>query len=468
MNRFSSTEESGLPGNADFSGRVPGGAKRFPIASRAGFLILASVVAPIFLLLAAWKTSSQRYRHWLLTAFVTMYGATIAIRYDPTGQGSDGVRHLLLVYEHYVGMSFATFLSDLWYVLTFQVASDPGIRDVYKHVVSYFVGGVLGQPQLFFTVIAFVYGYFFTGSLLEIFRHVKWRHLNYVVLGLAAMLFLVKNIEGVNTVRTWTGLWVLVYACLRYYDTRKARYALMMLLPPLIHFGYFFMVLPALTVLLLGNKPRAYAVIFVLSSVTTLINPGDIVDVVSTTERGAAAVSGYYVEEQATFEQMRASAASMGGRWWKTLRFLGIQKWALNVLIYTLLAAGVYFTLMNYRQRSLFSVGLLTLALSNSTWFLYAVSNRSWIIGCIFILGAFVMARTNPDTGPRLITRVPGYYKWGINLSLVLFVPYLLFNMSTILDYPSIFMLVAPFLVWFDPEMNMSIKYVIQVLLGIR
>ena len=397
-----------------------------------------------------------------------MYGATISIRYDPTGQGADGVRHLLLVYEHYVGMTFATFLSDLWHVLSFQVASDPGIRDVYKHVVSYFVGGVLGQPQLFFTVVAFIYGYFFTGSLLEIFRHVKWRHVNYIVLGLAAMLFLVKNIEGVNTVRTWTGLWVLVYACLRYYDTKKARYALMMLLPPFIHFGYFLMVLPALAVLVLGNMPRSYAVIFVLSSVTTLINPGDIADVVSMTERGAEAVSGYYVEEQATFAERRARVQNIGGRWWSAFQFLGIQKWALNVFIYTLLAAGVYFALMNYRQRSLFSVGLLTLAFSNSTWFLFAVSNRSWIIGCVFILAAFIMARTDPNTGPRLIKQVPAYYKWGVNASLVLFVPYILYNLSVILDFPSVFMFVAPFVVWMDPGMNMSIKYVLQVLLGIR
>ena len=468
MNRFSPTQESGLPGDAAFSGGVPGGSKRFPIGARAGFLVLASVVAPVFLLVAAWKTSSQRYRHWLLTAFVTMYGATIAIRYDPTGEGSDGVRHLLLVYDHYVGMTFAQFAEDLWYALTLQDASHQAIRDPYKHLVSYFVGGVLGQPQLFFTVIAFVYGYFFTGSLLEIFRHVKWRHLNYVVLGLAAMLFLVKNIEGVNTVRTWTGLWMLVYACLRYYDTKKARYALMMLLPPFIHFGYFVMVLPALAVLVLGNKPRAYAVIFVLSSMTTFINPGDIVDVVSTTERGAAAVAGYYVEEEATFEDRVAYAQNVGGRWWNQFRFLGIQKWALNVFIYTLLASGVYFALMGYRQKSLFSVGLLTLAFSNSTWFFFAVSSRSWLIGCVFILASFIMARTDPHFGPRLVSRTPPFYKWGINLSLLLFVPYILYNLSTILDYPSVFMFVAPFVVWLDPEMNMSIKYVLQVLLGIR
>src|SRR6056297_1686955 len=82
------------------------------LASRAGYLIFAAVVAPIFLLVAAWRTNSAKYRHWLLTAFVTMYGATIMIQYDPTGEGSDGVRHLLMVYEHYGGMSFAQFLED--------------------------------------------------------------------------------------------------------------------------------------------------------------------------------------------------------------------------------------------------------------------------------------------------------------------------------------------------------------------
>ena len=242
----------------------------------------------------------------------------------------------------------------------------------------------------------------------------------------------------------------------------------MMLLPPFIHFGYFVMVLPALAVLIFGNQPRLYAIIFVLSSMTTFINPGDIVDVVSQTERGAAAVEGYYVEEQATFEDRRAYASSIGGRWWNTFRFLGIQKWALNVLVYTLLAAGVYFSLMKYRQTSLFSIGLLTLAFSNATWFFSAVSGRSWLIGCVFILASFVMARTDPHTGPRLIKRVPPYYKWGVNLSLVLFFPFFLFNLSTILDFPSIFMFVAPFVVWLEPEMNMSIKYVLQVLLGIR
>ena len=438
------------------------------ISARTGYLILASLVAPILLLISAWRTNSERYRHWLLTAFVTMYGATIAIRYDPSGEGGDGVRHLLLVYEHYVGMSFFTFLSDLWAVLSLQVASDPAIRDVYKHLVSYFVGAVLGQPQLFFTVIAFVYGYFFIGSLLEISRHLQWQKLNYIILGFAVLLFILKNIEGINTIRTWTGLWILVYACLKYYDSKKRRYLFLMFAPPLVHFGYFVMILPALTVLIFGTHARLYAILFLASSMTTFFNPGDIAELVATTERGEVAVSGYLVEEQESFEETRQRVMAMETRWWHQFSKLGIQKWALNVLIYTLLAGGIYFVFMNYRQKTLFSIGLLTLTMSNSMWFFTALSNRTWLIGCLFILASFLMMRTNPTTAPKLVYRVPRFYKFGVQLSLFLFIPFFVFNLSILLDYPSFFMFVAPFLVWIDPDINMSIKYVLQVLMGLR
>lgn len=452
---------------------TPGFLQRAPsVSSRAGYLVLATVVAPIFLLVAAWRTNSAKYRHWLLTAFVTMYGATIIIQYDPSGKGADGVRHLQMVYEHYTFMSFSQFLEDIWSVMTFQDASHPGIRDLYKHLVSYLVGGVLGLPALFFTVIAFVYGYFFTGSFIEIFKHVRWRKANYVVLAFIFLLFLVKNIEGVNTVRTWTGLWVLMYGCLRYYDTKNKKYIFLMLLPPFIHFGYFLMVLPAVAVLLFGNRPKIYGILFVVSSLTTVFNPGDvtdIVDIIESTERGADAVQAYMLEEKQTWGELRDWVSNdIGGRWYRQFQFLGIQKWALNLLIYVLLAGGIYRYVMNYRQRTLFSIGLVTLAFSNMTWFLYAVSNRSWIIGCVFVLSSFVMTRVDPVTAPRLLRTVPSYYSLGVHFSLILFVPYILYNMSILVDYISLFMFVAPFLVWIDPEMNMSIKYALQVILGIR
>lgn len=418
---------------------------------------------PALLLVQAWKTKSFRYRHYLLTAFVTAYGATIAIQYDPTGQGADGVRHLLSVYQHYVGLSFEQFLIELWGSVTFQAE---GPKDSYKHIVSYLVGGVLGLPWLFFTVVAFVYGYFFTGSLLEIFKHVRWSRLNYVLLGFAALIFLLKNIEGINTVRTWTGMWVLVYACLRYYDTKHFRYILLMLMPPFIHVGYFVMVLPALAVLVFGNRPLLYAGLFVLSSFTTILNPGTAVEALSVTDRGAQQVRSYYREETRSVDEIIQQAGA-NTRWYRTYYKAGIQKWALNVFIYTLLLGGIYFNCMSYRQKTLFSIGLMTLTLSNAAWFISALSNRSWLIGCTFVIAAFVMANSDPESRTRIVNSIKPYYKLGLHFSLLLFVPYFLYNLSVLIDYPSVFTFAAPFAVWLDPDVNMSIKEFLRMLMGI-
>lgn len=430
-------------------------------------VLASSLIAPWLLLVAAWKTKSHRQKHWLLTMFVTIYGATISIAYDPYGAGPDGVRHLLAVYTHYADLSFGQFLDELWSIIFLRsdATATGGSADVYKHVLSYLTGSVLGMPQLFFPIVAFVYGYFFTGSLLEIFRHFKKSRWTYVFLAFAALFFLVKNVEGVNTVRTWTGLWILVYACLRYYSTKKVRYAVLMFVPPFVHFGYFIMAIPAWLVLFMGNRQIVYAVLFVASSFTTFFNPGTVTEVVSETELGQHRVQAYYRESTESAEEIREAGQAKGQQIWLTTQELGIQKWALNVFVYTLLFAGVYFRSMNRVQRTLFSVGLLTITISNMTWYLYAVSNRSWIIGCVFLLAAYLMARQDPETSRRLPVRSTTY-RAGLHISLLLFVPYFTYNLSTILDFPSLFMLGFPIVPILSPELNMSLKEGLRALLG--
>ena len=428
------------------------------MTQRALSMLLPAMIAPWLLLVAAWKSSSERDRHWLLTFFVTIYGATISIAYDPLGHGPDGVRHLLRVYHHYLGMGFAQFSSELWQILTLR--KPPGTNDdVYIHVVSYISGGFLGDPRFFFPIVAFVYGYFFTGSLLEIFRHVRLGPRSYFFIGFAVLFFLVKNIEGVNTVRTWTGMWILVYACLKYYSTRRKRYLALMFAPPLFHFGYYVMAIPAWLFLLLGNKKRLIAVVFVASSFTTFINPGSVTEVISISELGAAKVDSYYVEEV-------QDKTDPSQRIWLWLQKFGLQKWALNVFIYTLLLSGVYTSRMNRIQTTIFSIGLLTLALSNSTWYLYAVSNRSWIIGCVFTLAAFLMFLQDPKTAGR-VPRSNQVYKVGNSASLLLFVPYIAYNLSTLMDFPSVYLFALPFLAVLNPESNVSLKEFAQDVLSI-
>jgi len=417
-------------------------------------LLLPAMIAPWVLLVAAWKSASHRERHWLLTFFVTIYGASITIAYDPLGAGPDGVRHLLRVYTHYVDLGLDEFLSELWLILTLRPPETTN-DDVYIHVLSYFTGGLLGEPRFFFPIVAFVYGYFFTGSMLEVFKQYKLRPSGYIFAAFALLFILVKNIEGVNTVRTWTGLWILVYACLRYYSTKQLRYLVLMFVPPLVHVGYLAIALPAWLVLLLGNKKKLYALLFVASSFTTFVNPGSVADVLSQSELGAQKVGGYYIEEA------HDTTRREGQRVWAWAENFGLQKWALNILIYTLLLKGVYFVAMTRYQRTLFSIGLLTLALSNSTWYFYALSNRSWVVGAVFILAAFVMALQNPECRARIRQSDP-IYKAGLHTSLLLFIPYFLFNLSILIDHPSVFIIALPFLAVVAPESNMSLKEAAQ------
>lgn len=421
-------------------------------------MLLPAMIAPWALLVAAWKSSSQRERHWLLTFFVTLYGASMTIAYDPLGAGPDGVRHLLRVYTHYVGLGFGQFVEELGLILTLRPPASTD-DDVFIHVVSYVSGGLLGEPRFFFPIVAFTYGFFFTGSMLEVFKHIKSRPRGYIFVAFALLFVLIKNIEGVNTVRTWTGMWILVYACLRYYSTKQLRYVVLMFVPPLIHVAYLVLALPAWLVLLIGNKKKVFALIFVASSFTTFVNPGSIAEVLSESELGAAKVQGYYIEEA------RDTTRGEGQRVWSWLAQIGLQKWALNILIYTLLLKQVYFVAMNRRQSSLFSIGLLTLALSNSTWYLFAVSNRSWIIGAVFILAAYLSALQNPENRSRLPRSDP-LYKAGLNISLLLFLPYFLYNLSTLLDFPSVYLIGLPFLAVLVPDSNMSLKEAAQSILN--
>lgn len=427
--------------------------------STVAVVVASSLIAPWLLLVAAWKAKSHRQKHWFLTLFVTIYGATITIAYDPYGEGPDGVRHLLAVHTHYADLTFDQFLEELWSIILLRsdASASAGSVDVYKHLLAYLTGGVLSMPQLFFPIVAFVYGYFFTGSLLEIFRHFKKSRWTYLFLAFTALFFLVKNIEGVNTVRTWTGLWILVYACLKYYSTKKLCYALLMFVPPFIHFGYFIMAMPAWIVLFLGNHKAVYAALFVASSFTTFFNPGTVAEIASKSELGQDRFSAYYRENTESGQEMIEAAEAQGQRIYRTAEKLGIQKWALNVFVYTLLLAGVYFRSMDRLQQTIFSIGLLTITLSNTTWYLYAVSNRSWIVGCIFLLAAYLMTRQDPITRRRLPNQSTTYIV-GLNISLLLFVPYFIVNLSRIADFPSVFMLGLPLAPILSPELNMSLK----------
>lgn len=419
--------------------------------------VILALTAPPLLLIELWQSSSERYKHWIITLLFTIFGSVMII-----GVG-DGYRHQLMVDYYYTSLGFDQFLEDLWKILTLQI-TESGARDVYKHVLSYVIGGLLGLPQLFFVAVATVYGYFFAGSVLHVLRHFKWKHSNYVVLGFVFIFLFIKGLDGFYTVRTGTGMWVLVYACLKYYEERRPRYLLLMFAPPLIHFGYFLMAIPAWVVLAFGSRPMIYSVILVMSTFSNFLPTQVMTDPISRTEIGAAKLQGYTVSEQDdSMEEFQRLASQTN--LYNAYRKSGLHRWAPAMLAFALIFSGVYLRGMSQYHSRILSVGIVTLAFSNLTWFLFAVHNRTLTIAIIFILAGYLMARLHPTTA-RSFRGLPPQYQLGLHLSLLLFVPLMMFTVSFLLDRMSIMFLGMPFLAWFYPDLQMSVKEGLNYLLG--
>lgn len=421
----------------------------------AAALVYALTVPPL-LLASLWRVHSTRYKHFALTLLFTIFGTVCII------QAGDAYRHQLSVDVYYSTISLSHFLTELWQILTLQV-TESGVRDVFKHVMGYLAGGILNMPYLFFPLVATVYGYFFAGSVLHVLRHLDLSKANYVILGLVFVFLFIKGLEGFYTVRTWTGMWILVYACLKYYETKKLRYMLLMFVPPFIHFGYFMMAIPAWIVLAFGSRALLYSGILIASTFTNFLPTQPVTEQIAQTDRGAASVGAYLREEERIaleeFEEARQQT-----NFYNAYRQSGLQRWAPTILVFTLIASGIYVRNMTPFQRRIFSVGVLTLAFSNLTWFLYAVHNRTLTIAMVFILAGFLMARLDPKTA-RHFRGLPPYYQWGLHLSLLLFAPLMMFQLSILLDRMSLFFLGMPFMVWLSPELNMSMKEVLRWLL---
>lgn len=426
---------------------------------RLGAIIAASMVFPPILISELWANRSEKYKQWLIAAVFVIFGATLV-------PGSADVARQIWAIEYVFGtMSFTNFVDDLFRVLTFRM-TEANTRDPYLHITGYFFGGVLGLPQLWLPAMAGVYGYFFGGSVLHVLRHFKLAKSNYVLIALAVTFLLILALTGLQNTRTGIGAWILVYSCLKYYESRRLRYLFLMLTPPFFHSGFWLMALPAWFVLAFGSRPVLYSTLLIVSSFTNVLPVDTVSQQLSRTERGEFWVHWYSREEQ-TDAVERFMDRRETTNWYNAYRQAGFHRWAPIVLAIVLIATGVYKTGMNRFQRRILSVGILTMAFSNMTWFLSAVHNRSLIIANLFILAAFLMARYHPETSAAF-RNLPPYYRWGLYLTVLLYFPQILFNLSVTLDRLSVFMFALPFLVLLDPEINIPMKDFINQMLGRR
>ena len=114
---------------------------------------------------------------------------------------------------------------------------------------------------------------------------------------------------------------------------------------------------------------------------------------------------------------------------------------------------------MTKLEMGLFSVGLMMASLANLSNFVFTFYTRTMANAVLYILATVVLLAIRGEllrnNGSKLIlTRI---MLW---ISILIFVPKVVYTLANIIYYTSFYMLAAPFLGWL-PDLNVSIREVL-------
>jgi hypothetical protein len=414
--------------------------------------LLLFLISPILGLIYGIKTKKWSYIRWSIFIFVVIYGSVL----HPSHMG-DGAVHLENVHTHYTNLNFSQFLEELTRILSFNPTSNTN-DDPYIHILSYIVGTIFNSPNLFFTGVAIVFGYFYSGAIVKLLSYVNWNaKYNKFYFLFFLMLFLFFQTPGdMQSVRTGTAVWVVIYALISYHQTKKNKYIFLLLTTPIIHIAYIVLIIPFLVVLLSGfRNPKFYFIVFMVSVLSSnLINPESANDIVSQTEIGASKAKSYTVDEERA-EQRESDIDEGGATFYK--------KYQRYLIHYNVLTGLIIFMFLFLRNRgfgeienTLFSYGLAGASFANFLSFNFAIYNRVWVMASILILALLLIFLSKEN-----LRNIP-YSFLKIKLPLFIFsaalFPYILFLLSANLNFTSIYILIAPIAMWVEFDMGISIR----------
>ena len=410
------------------------------------------VISPVLGLYFGLKEHNLLLKKWIIIIFVTIYGSTIVF---PVG--SDGAVYIEVVENYYFNMGFGEFIEGLKHIL--QLRPDYYQRgDPYVHIVSYISGGIFQSSRIFFIIVSFIYGYFYTSSLLKIFYKFKIKKFTIPIIFMGTVLVFWEGIEGINTVRTWTGAWVLFYASISYFEKKQIKYLILIALCPMIHFAYAIISIPVWVVILFNVKPIFYTMLYAISFMFAL-NTGSIMDNI----KGSSDLAEGRVEAYDRGDDYYAARRELHNKqhnWYVTLGQNGRYQ-ALNLLIALLLMQGNYFKVLKRLELSLFSIALLMAAMANFIGVIPAVYTRTMRNAGIYVLAVTIMilydGRFYINKSLKPIVDVI------FLVIMVFFSIFLLYKFIGFTYYLSAFIFFNPSLPWFLKEDNIPVRDIFRI-----
>lgn len=428
--------------------------------SQKGYLLLIFLVSPFVGVWNLFRIKDEKAFLFFGTLFFGLVGSVFV--YVP---GTDGHSHLMNAKLHYTTMSLGEFFTKAYEVLTFS--STKGSTDLYLHIISFLSTSVLQSPSLIHVFAGMVLGYFFTKSVLLVMKDNLQAKKGYILLGFIALFLLIRSIGALNSIRMWTGMWVLFYGTYSYAIKKEVKYLYVIGFAILVHFSYLIIIVPTIVTYLFQKKKKIVIVLYIMSffvsasfsSIEAYIPKSNLLE---------SKQKDYAIDSNADakrFEKRsldRDSPAS-NVNFYKASG----QTNYLNYSIVGLSAILIFFYLkksIDVNLNFLIAIGLGLYTFSNIVTFLPSLQGRSKTIAATFILAAAIYLQLNLKNY-ELSIKNKKLLNSGFGLFLISSIPMIMFQVSYIFQNFSFFLLLFPQVSWFLGDEDSSFRNIIGLLI---
>lgn len=423
-----------------------------------GYLILVFFISPFLGLANLLKSKDEKFLTFFGTFFFGLIGSVFVYV-----KGTDGYSHLQNAKEYYLNMSFGEFFNKSFEILTFS--SIEGSTDIYLHFISFISSAILGLPELIHVFAGFVLGYFFSKSVLLILKNHLHVKKGYILIGLIILLLSIKSIGALNSIRMWTGMWVLFYGVTNWALTKKRKYVYVILFSILVHFSYVVILVPVILSYFFRRRKTLMTTVYLISFIASIsfsIFSAYIpkLDLLESKQKYNVIDS----DRKADIYQARLEHSNE-----QNLNFY--KKYGeLNYVNYSIVGLSILLLFAFLRKEadekliSLTAIGIGLYSFANFVAFSPSLQGRTKTIASLFILAAAIHMHLNISSY-RLSLKTRKLIHKGSVIFLISALPMFLFQISDFFYNYSFFSLLFPQISWFLGDSDISIRTAIGILI---
>ncbi|MCB0409458.1 MAG: EpsG family protein [Flavobacteriales bacterium] len=414
--------------------------------------LLISVVSPAF---GLWKLFQARSERFVVTGSVLMMGLFGALFAYP--EDSDGYTHYIRSLKYYTWMDLDKFLNESWNILTQHPTLES--TDLYIHVLYFLSNSVLGIPRSLHFFAGLALGYFISKSLLLVLgKDLKKIKLNSGLL-VFMVLLLVHTVYSLNAIRTNTAMWVMFYGVSGFYLKRQWKFLLFIILATQIHMAYLVIAIPAILGFFLANRKWITILIWLISFYQQVSFEG-ISSYLPETEAVENKTKVYVLDKQ-RMDEFQDHKQSLSGNWYSSWGPNLYYGWGLTIAV-----IGVILVYIKSKTGFLnYLIGTSLLYYSSANMVLFSPSLQGRLINHVSMFVVFAMLYYSSSIAYKLKGGFRNFtFKFSSLLFFLISIPFLLKNVSHIINTTDVFFLSGPFLALFTDE-KISIRNLIGNLL---